>query len=327
MPEVMFMADSENADAVAWSADGVMLAAGCADRVIRVWDTRSGWQPIMLRGHQGAVKSVAWSPHADAHVLASSDMSGDVRLWDMDTAPVSGWAMGGHRDLVRALSWSPDGSLVASGSDDLTIRLWDRQSRELELSLGGAAMNDEERVLQKLKLQAGSWMIPFHGAAPGQDGHQDYVTALAWSPEGTTLASGSYDMTVRLWRPDQQVSERAVLRFGEYVFALAWPSIPGMLTVGEEHGRISIWGPGEEAVATEFRSGCAEVSSIVWSPDGTMIAVASHVQDPVTLWTAAGKPRGSLPGHPGGVHALAWSSRGQLASAGHDGVRIWDTFA
>lgn len=321
------MADAANADAVAWSADGMLLAAGCADTGIRVWDTRSRWQPIILRGHQGAVKSVAWSTEEGTHVLASSDMNGDVRLWDMDTTPVSTRVMGGHRDLVRALAWSPGGSLVASGSDDLTIRLWDWQSGELELSLGGPAMNDVDRVLQKLKLRAESQMILFHGAPPGQDGHQDYVKALAWSPDGTTLASGSYDMTVRLWRPDQQTSERAVLSFGEYVFALAWPPVPGMLTVGEEHGRISVWEPGEEAVALDFRSGCAEVSSIVWSPDGTMIAVASHVQDPVTLWTAAGNPRGSLPGHPGGVHALAWSSRGQLASAGQDGVRIWDTFA
>ncbi len=325
--EASFMEDCENANAVAWSPDGVILAAGCADAAIRVWDTRSARQPIILSGHLGPVKSVAWCPQVGTHVLASSDMNGDVRLWDLHATPVSGWITGGHRDLVRALSWSPDGSLVASGSDDLTIRLWDRQSRELELSLGGPAMNDVERVLQKMKLQAESQIILVHGAAPGQAGHQDYVTALAWAPDGATLASGAYDLTVRLWRPDQQASEYKVLRFSEYVFALTWPPVPGLLTVGEEHGRISIWESGEEAVAWEFNSGCTEVSSIAWAPDGTMIAVASHVQDQVTLWTPTGETLGSLPGHPGGVHALAWSSDGRLASAGQDGIRVWDRFA
>jgi WD40 repeat protein len=322
----MFIPGSEDARAVAWSADGVMLAAGCGGPLIRIWNVARLHEPVTLRGHQGTVESVAWSPQAGSYVLASSDMNGDVRLWDMGAASRSSRSLSGHRDLVRALAWSPDGSLLASGSDDLTIRLWDPRSCELELSLGGSPLSDVERLKRKLKIETESQVISFHGASPGQDGHQDYITALAWSGDGTTLASGSYDMTVRLWRPDEGVSERAVLPFDEYIFALAWPPVPGMLTVGEEYGRISLWEPGEEAMAREFNCGHPEVSDIAWAPGGTMMAIGSYVQDAITLWTATGTPRGSLAGNPGGVHALAWSSDGRLASAGQGGVRLWDGF-
>ena len=71
----------------------------------------------------------------------------------------------GHSESVNALSFSPDGSRLASGSDDKTVRLWDGAT--------GAPISTLE-------------------------GHSDYVTSLSFSPDGSRLASGSYDKIVRL---------------------------------------------------------------------------------------------------------------------------------
>src|SRR5436305_13236043 len=71
----------------------------------------------------------------------------------------------GHsRDIYR-IAWSPDGSMLASGSEDKTIRLWDGQTGQVV------------RTLQ---------------------GHTQQVNSLAWSPDGSMLASGSHDKTIRL---------------------------------------------------------------------------------------------------------------------------------
>ena len=279
--------------------------------------------PLIFADHEGPVKTVSWFPDGDVRLIASSGMDTTVRLWDLSASPASMRVLRGHRDLVRAVSWSPDGELLASGSDDLTIRLWDPESGELELSLGGPPMSDVERLAQKTRL-AGESPILFHGAAPGQKGHQDYITALTWSPDGGTLASSSYDKTVRLWSPTQGADERKILHYAEFVFALAWPANPGALTVGEETGYISVYIHGEETVPLGFNTGYKEVSSIAWAPDGATMAVASYVRPTIALWSARGKRRTTLNAHPEKVRSLAWSpDGGHLASAGPDGVRVW----
>ncbi|KAM3094798.1 TIR domain-containing protein, partial [Phormidesmis sp. 146-12] len=82
----------------------------------------------------------------------------------------------GHSDAVRSVSFSPDGQTVVSGSHDGTVKLWDRQGREL----------------QTLK------------------GHSSSVLSVSFSPDGQTIASGSHDGTVKLW--DRQGRELQTLK-------------------------------------------------------------------------------------------------------------------
>ena len=142
-----------------------MLASAGSDATLRLWDPRSGQLLRTLLGHQGTVRSCAFS--ADGTMLASAGSDATLRLWD----PRSGQALRtlhGHQGTVRSCAFSADGTMLASAGDDGTLRLWDPRS--------GQAL----RTLQD---------------------HKGYVMSCAFSTDGTMLASTGEDGTLRLWAP------------------------------------------------------------------------------------------------------------------------------
>ena len=106
--------------------------------------------------------------------MVSGGGDGTVKVWRVDNTDelatfheLDGFE--GHADLATALSFSPDGALLASGSEDYTVRIWQVDTRRVVRSLTG---------------------------------HLDTVRSVAWSPKSELLASGSDDGTVRVWQVD-----------------------------------------------------------------------------------------------------------------------------
>jgi len=111
---------------VAMSPDGRWLAAGLADRTIRLWSTDTGQVVDVLRGHSDFVLDVAFSP--DGRQLASASYDKTIRLWDLSTRQHR--VLRGHTAEITRVIWRDTDHLV-TGSVDGTVRLWDAPSLEL----------------------------------------------------------------------------------------------------------------------------------------------------------------------------------------------------
>jgi serine/threonine protein kinase/WD40 repeat protein len=236
---------------LAWSADGRLLAAGCDDRNVHVWDTQT-WKPqALLEGHQKAVWGVAFSPTGD--LLASSAMDGTTRLWD----PVSG------RPLLTApgepVQFSRDGQRLA----------FRRGSR---LGVWEMADGHECSVLHHGRVgNRGPW-LNYKGPE-----------MLNFSADSRLLASAAAD-GVRLWDVASR-QEAAFLNVGHNEAALFHPEGERLYTFGrtglrcwplrpDDPGSLRV-GPAEMVVTPDgggwFRGGS--------SGDGRLIAAADHPDD------------------------------------------------
>ena len=201
---------------VLFSPDGQTLASGGYDKTIRLWDVRTGALLKKLEGHTSYVNSVSFSP--DGQTLASGGQDSTVRLWNVRTGTLRQTLTGHKIDAwgVLGISFTPDGNTLVSSSHDGTIQFWDTQSGEHKRSfyvpckaMSPPVFNSDGdfltigdgfgRVLL-LDLAVGEAWEPL-GYHPGRP------EVVAFSPDGTKVASGSHGGSVLLWDVTPFISE------------------------------------------------------------------------------------------------------------------------
>jgi WD40 repeat protein len=344
---------------VAFSPDGQRLASGSADQTVRVWDARTGKAVSTLKEHASAVQGVAFSP--DGQRLASASEDGTVRVWDVQpgkpdfAALLAQWATGqdaqagpqavvlkGHTDKVNGVAFSPDGTRLASGSDDKTVRVWDAQASPQPLTLrdhadmvSSVAFSPDGRRLACASLvvdpEARADALKVWDVQTGREpltlkGHTGGIHDIAFSPDGTRLASASDDGTVGLW--DAQAGRLAVTLKGHTgrVFSVAFNPDGTRVVSASQDQTVRLWDVATGQPALTLRGSPAAVRDAVFSPDGRRVACAGDDRT-VRVWDAqSGEEMLALPGHTDRVNDVVFSPDGRrLASASQDRtVKLWD---
>jgi cytochrome c len=154
-------------------------------------------------------------------------------------------------------------------------------------------------------------------------GHGGPVRALAISPDGTTLISGSFDSSAIRWSVTREIAEQ-VLRFHEGAVNAVAILPDGRVATAGEDTRVAVWTPGRPAPDTVLVGHSGPVAGIAVAPDGASIATASWDRT-VRLWPLTGGPPRVFEGHQQNVNAVAFTPDGKtLVSAGYDAtLRLW----
>ena len=302
--------------AVAFSPDGTKLASGSVDKAVKLWDVSTGKNINTLTGHTEFTRSVAFSP--DGKKLASGSIDKTVKLWDISTGKNIN-TLTGHKDRVESIAFSPDGTKLASGAADETVKLWDVSTGENINTFGGTGSTSA--AVQMLQI--------FSGRAPSSTQRKSPVTSVAFSPDGTTLASGELGGMVKLWNVSTGKNINTFhgpggLSTTSVAFSPDGTQLASAISGG--YGTVEIrkvtTGKNINTIAGHLDG----VQSIVFSPDGTKLAAGLSGAG-VKLWEIeTGQQVAIFSEKMGTVTSVAFSPDGvTLASApGLLGIKLWD---
>ncbi|MBE9099975.1 WD40 repeat domain-containing protein [Vacuolonema iberomarrocanum] len=205
-------------------------------------------------GHDRPARAVAFSP--DGQYLVSAGADRTLNVWNIrnvqnepDTVLLTrSFAVDSDDREIVSLAFSPDGELLASGSLNGTVRLWDWQTGELLQTLSG---------------------------------HLDAAASLAFTPDGQILASGSFDDTIRFWNVTTGMQEQ-VIEVGQDVTRIAFTPDGANLTVTGVRGdrALSIWDWQEAEEPVQTVRYARSVQTLALSPDGQFLALSPDSQSP-----------------------------------------------
>lgn len=261
-----------------------------------------------LRGHRSTIWSVEFSP--DGQMLASAGLDGDVFLWNPATHERVIVPLTGDANNVAAVAFSPAENIVAAAV-----------CKEPHPKWGGVCHG-------AIQL----WDLPtLEPIKPELTGHAWNVTAIAFSPDGRTPASGGgwKDHSVILWDLDSRQPIASPLRgHSNNVTSLAFSHDGQMFASSSLDGTIILWDMATRAPLGRLRNGRSRpIWSVAFSSDGKLLA-SGNANGTVTLWDISsrqplGKP---LAAHSGEVRCVTFAPDGRtLASASRDNtILLWD---
>jgi WD40 repeat protein len=302
--------------AVTVRPDGnALLATVGADRVIRLWDVRTGRHLAVLRRRgvdrtRSAINALAFD--RDGRLLAAADGDG-ITFWRLSAGaePVArreAELRAKDADKVTAVAVSPDGDAVA-GAGDKTLTVWDVDSRRVTASVTPhpsrinvvafspdghtVATGSDDRTVSLTQVpDAPGGTVP--GTSSDCSGHLGPVQALAFSSRGKLLASAGADHTVKLWIPKPCKLIHTFTGHTQAVWAVAFSPDGGRLASAGQDEFVNVWEvTGERVASLRYRSG---VSALTFGRTDELVISADQDGRPVRWDTDADRMIGRICG-------------------------------
>ncbi|XP_036939136.1 telomerase protein component 1 isoform X2 [Acanthopagrus latus] len=342
--EVASLPGSGPLNCVTFDPEDRLLAAGCWNGNVIIWNWLQNKTQVSLSGHQSSVRSVSFS---SSSMLCSGSMSGEVRVWSVPTSTCVG-CFQAHTGATEALTFLCEGSMLLSAGSDHMIQLWSGGLGRADTAL----INDEYEVepppkkRKSVSSRPAALCVAVNGAyaAVGYhgDGFKVYsldtgeqtreeVSWIECLPQGVKRAE-------KIWAPRYlDVSVLCML----WVVLDAEKKEPELLLTAGSDKRVRVW---KRKGGEEGMLGGLEEQGLFGAQSGVVLALAQNstylasASDDCTifLWLLSVlaedpcmDPHAVLRGHTGGVTCLAFSpDGGQLLSGGKDqALMVWDVTA
>lgn len=332
--------------ALAFGNDANTLVSGAADRTAIVWDVAGAKAKTTLKDHGDAVLAVAFAP--DGKSFATGGKDGSVFFWDAEGSKKANTLK--TPGAVVSLAFSGDGAVLAGASNEShaggvvgIVRQWDAAtSKEVAppiLSSGGVFGIAFKRNSTALIAAGKDHAVRAYDMKTGKEqrawrGHFGWVRAVAITPDGATVASSSYDNTVKVW---DGTGPNDSLTHGAGVQALAISQDDELLASGGSDGVVKLWRTSTGEMLGEIKGHPGPITGLAFAADNKdrKLAVGSWSDDGAgglkvwALTVAASKLDAKVgpafQGHTKGVHCLALGKNQVLATGSADGtVILWD---
>jgi eukaryotic-like serine/threonine-protein kinase len=324
------------------SPDGLQIASASLDGTVKVWDSTpvtGGPELLTLRGHSGPVFGVAFRPSTTGPPtsvgLGSVSQDSLVKLWDTTTGETTR-TLRGHTGTVARLVFSADGRRLVTADYAGKAIVWEadtgKELRTLRAN-GDVALDPEGKRLafaseggqvRVIDIDTGKELIPPFLA------HLGPMTFVTFAPDGKTLATGSWDQTVKLW---DAATGAPLHTLGGHTHLIQFAAFRGdgrqIATASWDH-TAKVWDAVTGKELFTLRGHNDRVTGVAFSPDGKHLATSSQ-DNTVRVWDSqSGKELTVLRGHTGYVLSVAFSQDGKrlASSGGYRGkgeVKVWDT--
>jgi WD40 repeat protein/transcriptional regulator with XRE-family HTH domain len=311
---------------------GEIVVSASGDNLLRIWDATTGECINTLIGHEGWVRSVAFSP--DGKLLASGSDDRTIRIWDATTGECINTLIG-HEGWVRSVAFSFDGKLLASGSGDSTVKLWDVNTGEClttytEHTSGVSAVafspdgvtlasGSGDRTVRLWNYHTNTCMRTIYG-------HANQIFSLAFSPDRQTIVCASLDRTVRIWDCQDGKCLKTWQGSTDWIFPVAFNSKGNLIASGSNDCTIRIWDWENNACIQILLGHYDLICSLAFHPHNQILASASRDRT-IRLWNVTtGKCLKILQGHEDWVYSVAFSPNSRILASGSadTNAKLWD---
>lgn len=327
-------AHRDRVNMVCFAADGRTLATASSDGTGRIWDAATG--RVLLEVEHGTRARAVYLTHDGTTLVTASgelppiEDDGRLNVWDVESGELRHTLL--HPSPVRGTACDPRGQRVAAISRDGIVSVWSlvdgSEAWSLDLGPEGYTVTfspDGREVGVGHGLGA-----EVRDAATGERlhslaGHEDRpVSSVAFSTDGTSIATGSFDQSVRIWERDTGQLVRTMWTESAYVYWTRWGPGDEWLVGGQKNGSCFVWYARRPFLPTLFGHEGA-VNTVRFDPDGVRVLTAS-ADGTARVWDTEGRELLRLEGHAGGVSTAVFDDSGErVLTASSDGTaRLWN---